>query len=66
MSVNQCASGPIEKGNMSKIIEGGNFERWNDPEGNLLIALNRDGTIDCGGVNLIEGGINFVMQKGVT
>ena len=27
------------------------FQQWNDPQGNKLIALNRDGTIDCAGVN---------------
>jgi len=29
------------------------FQQWNDPHGNKLIALNRDGTIDCLG---LQGG----------
>ena len=42
---------------MGPLLEGaGNvpqqsFVQWNDPHGNKLIALNRDGTIDCLGVN---------------
>jgi len=28
------------------------FTQWNDPQGNKLIALNRDGTISCQGIIL--------------
>jgi hypothetical protein len=28
------------------------FQQWNDPQGNKLIALNRDGTISCQGIIL--------------
>ena len=36
------------------------FNQWNDPNGTKLVAINRDGTIYCGGVNLAAGtGITF-------
>jgi hypothetical protein len=47
---------------MSIIQEGsGNipqqaFEQWNDPQGNKLIAINRDGTIFCQGAGFTIGG----------
>ena len=35
---------------MSIIQEGGSFQTFNDPQGNPLIALNRDGTITSKGI----------------
>jgi hypothetical protein len=38
------------------------FVRWNDPQGNLLAAVNRDGTIMCQG--LVETPVNQQEQGG--
>lgn len=35
--------------------EGGSFERFNDPIGNKLITLNRDGTINARGITFGDG-----------
>jgi len=51
---------------MSLIQEGaGNvpqqaFVQWNDPQGNRLISLNRDGSIFCQGVGFVSGGALLV------
>ncbi len=37
------------------IREGGSFQTWNDPNGNPLIALNRDGTISTEGIAFADG-----------
>jgi hypothetical protein len=37
---------------MTTFLEGGSFERWNDPNGNPLAAVNRDGTVLAQGINL--------------
>jgi hypothetical protein len=40
---------------MPPIKEGGSFETFNDPQGNPLIALNRDGTILTRGIDFADG-----------
>jgi hypothetical protein len=40
---------------MATLIEGGSFETFNDPSGNSLIALKRDGTISTTGVSFPDG-----------
>ena len=37
------------------INEGGSFETFNDPHGNPLISINRDGTISTEGVRFADG-----------
>lgn len=36
------------------------FQRWNDPQGNRLISMNRDGSIFCQGVGFVVGGALLV------
>lgn len=40
---------------MFTIQLGGSFERYNDPKGDALIALNRDGTISTYGIDFADG-----------
>ena len=45
------------------------FQQWNDPQGNKLIALNRDGTISCQGIILPSNispasGVNYSLTTG--
>jgi hypothetical protein len=40
---------------MPTIKEGGSFETFNDPRGNPLIAINRDGTVSVVGVDFADG-----------
>jgi len=42
------------------------FERWNDPYGNQLIALNRDGTISCLGIVLEDIDTSGVNTEDIT
>jgi hypothetical protein len=44
---------PIQEGSQS--IPPQAFERWNDPRGAALLALNRDGTVFCQGVRFGDG-----------
>jgi hypothetical protein len=38
-----------------KLFEGKAFESWNDPYGNRLISINRDGTISVQGLVFPDG-----------
>jgi hypothetical protein len=40
---------------MSTIKEGGSFETFNDPRGNPLTSINRDGTISTLGIDFADG-----------
>jgi hypothetical protein len=40
---------------MPTIHEGGSFETFNDPGGNPLIAINRDGTVSTLGIDFADG-----------
>jgi hypothetical protein len=40
---------------MATIKEGGSFETFNDPRGNPLISINRDGTISTLGIDFADG-----------
>lgn len=55
---------PIQEG--ARAVPQQTFSSWNDPRGTALIAINRDGTLFCQGVDFADGssintgGINVV------
>ena len=40
---------------MGTLLEGGSFETWNDPKGNPLLALNRDGSVIGQSLGFMDG-----------